>query len=96
MAKITLIQFLDNFEAKIFNQHWGAVKLKYFQNILKFKIEPKIFDILKIFSKNFICSQILHGSAYNLRYYAWKVSKSFIKWENFFPWFTLKDLVLQK
>ena len=42
IAKITLIQFLDNFEAKIFNQHWGAVKLKYFQNILKFNIKEEV------------------------------------------------------
>ena len=74
IAKITLIQFLDNFEAKIFNQHWGAVKLKYFQNILKFNIKPKIFGYFENILKKFICSQILLGSAYDPRYYAWKVS----------------------
>ena len=61
MAKITLIQFLDNFEAKIFNQHWGAVKLKYFQNILKFNIKPKIFGYFENILKNLFAPKFYVG-----------------------------------
>ena len=63
MVKITLIQFLDKFEVKIFNQHWGTVKLKYFQNILKFKIKPSIFGYFENICKKMFLSQILHLSA---------------------------------
>ena len=71
MAKITLFKFLDNFEAKIFNKHLGAVKFQYFQNIQNLRLNLKFWNILNIFSKKFICSQILDLSDYNPRYYAW-------------------------